>query len=153
LVLALRGLGLFCEKSPLCRAPSTIVERRQAGQDGRMGQKAEDRRQKTGDRRQKTEDRRQETGDRRQETEDRRQETEDRRQETEGRRGNPDLVGMGVLAVASFSISRILYLLDVYYISKTVGCQVNSSLTADYADCADWDRFKPRRRQGTRDER
>ncbi len=47
---------------------------------------------------------------------------------------NPDLVGMGVLVVASFSISRILYLLDVYYISKTVGCQVNSPLTADYAD-------------------
>ena len=38
--------------------------------------------------------------------------------------GNPDLVGMGVLVVASFSISRILYLLDVYYTSKTVGCQV-----------------------------
>jgi len=62
---------------------------------------------------------------------------------------NPDLVGMGVLAVASFSIPRILYLLDVYYTSKTVVCQVNSSLTADYADCADWDRFKPRRHQGT----
>jgi len=38
---------------------------------------------------------------------------------------NPDLVGMGVLVVASFSISRILYLLDVYYTSKRVECQVN----------------------------
>jgi len=38
---------------------------------------------------------------------------------------NPDVVGMGVLVVALFSISRILYLLDVYYTSKTVGCQVN----------------------------
>jgi len=28
---------------------------------------------------------------------------------------NPDLVRMGVLVVASFSISRILYVLDVYY--------------------------------------
>ena len=37
---------------------------------------------------------------------------------------NPDLVGMGVLVVASFSISRILYLLDIYYRAKTVGCQV-----------------------------
>ena len=36
-----------------------------------------------------------------------------------------DVVGMGVLVVASFSISRILYLLDVYYTSKAVGCQVN----------------------------
>jgi len=51
---------------------------------------------------------------------------------------NPDLVGMGVLVVALFSISRILYLLDVYYTSTTVGCQVNSSLTADYADFADY---------------
>ena len=47
---------------------------------------------------------------------------------------NPDLGGMGVLVVGSFSISRILYLLDVYYISQTVGCQVNSSLTTDCAD-------------------
>jgi hypothetical protein len=39
---------------------------------------------------------------------------------------NPDLIGMGVLVVASFSIARILYLLDVYYTSTTVGCQVNS---------------------------
>jgi hypothetical protein len=38
---------------------------------------------------------------------------------------NPDLVGMGVLVVASFSISRILYLLDVYYTSTIVGCQAN----------------------------
>jgi len=38
---------------------------------------------------------------------------------------NPDLVGMGVLVVASFSISRIRYLLDVYYIRLEVGCQVN----------------------------
>ncbi|MFH0960458.1 MAG: hypothetical protein V1897_17340 [Pseudomonadota bacterium] len=37
---------------------------------------------------------------------------------------NPDLVGMGVLVVASFSISRILYLLDVYYMRLEVGCQV-----------------------------
>ena len=37
---------------------------------------------------------------------------------------NPDLVGMGVLVVASFSISRILYLLDVYYTWLAVGCQV-----------------------------
>jgi hypothetical protein len=48
----------------------------------------------------------------------------DRRQETESRRGIPDVVGMGVLVVASFSISRILYLLDVYYIRWEVGCQV-----------------------------
>ena len=117
-ILPILKLALFCKKRPICRGVSTSVEGRQAGQDGRVGQKMGD-----------------------------------GRQETEGRRGNPDLVGMGVLAVASFSISRILYLLDVYYISKTVGCQVNSSLTADYADCADCDRFKPRRRQGTRDER
>ena len=38
---------------------------------------------------------------------------------------NPGLGGMGVLVVASFSISRILYLLDVYYTSYEVGCQVN----------------------------
>jgi len=38
---------------------------------------------------------------------------------------NPGLVGMSVLVVASFSISRILYLLDVYYIRWEVGCQVN----------------------------
>jgi len=75
---------------------------------------------------------------RRRETEDRRQETEDRRQETEDRRGNPDLVGMGVLVVASFSISRILYLLDVYYTPYEVGCQVNSSLTTDCTDYADY---------------
>ena len=31
---------------------------------------------------------------------------------------------MGVLVVGSFSISRILYLLDVYYIRWEVGCQV-----------------------------
>jgi len=37
---------------------------------------------------------------------------------------NPGLAGMGVLVVASFSISRILYLLDVYYTRWTVGCQV-----------------------------
>jgi hypothetical protein len=51
---------------------------------------------------------------------------------------NPDLGGMGVLVVASFSIPRILYLLDVYYISQTVGCQVNSPLTTDCADFADY---------------
>ena len=32
---------------------------------------------------------------------------------------------MGVLVVGSFSISRILYLLDVYYTGWAVGCQVN----------------------------
>jgi hypothetical protein len=37
---------------------------------------------------------------------------------------NPGLVGMGVLVVALFSISRILYLLDVYYTPCRVGCQV-----------------------------
>jgi hypothetical protein len=37
---------------------------------------------------------------------------------------DPDLVGMGVLVVASFSISRIFYLLDVYYTPYNVGCQV-----------------------------
>jgi hypothetical protein len=45
----------------------------------------------------------------------RRQKTGDGRQKTESRRGIPDVAGMGVLVVASFSISRILYLLDVYY--------------------------------------
>ena len=49
----------------------------------------------------------------------------------------PDVVGMGGLIVALFSISRIRYLLDVYYTSPPVGCQVN---------CL------PRRHQGTRDE-
>jgi hypothetical protein len=48
---------------------------------------------------------------------------------------NPDVVGLGVLVVASFSISRILYLLDVYYIRWDVGCQVNFWLTTDDADC------------------
>ena len=38
---------------------------------------------------------------------------------------NPDLVGMGVLVVASFSISRIRYSLDVYYMRLEVACQVN----------------------------
>jgi hypothetical protein len=38
---------------------------------------------------------------------------------------NPGLVGMGVLVVALFSISRIRYLLDVYYTGWEVGCQVN----------------------------
>jgi hypothetical protein len=42
---------------------------------------------------------------------------------------NPGLAGMGVLVVASFSISRILYLLDVYYIRLEVGCQVKSLAT------------------------
>ncbi len=37
---------------------------------------------------------------------------------------NPGLAGMGVLVVASFSISRILHLLDGYYIRLEVGCQV-----------------------------
>jgi len=44
-----------------------------------------------------------------------------------GKLRNPDLVGMGVLVVDSLSISRILYLLDVYYIRWEVGCQVNFS--------------------------
>ena len=51
---------------------------------------------------------------------------------------NPDLVGMGVLVVGSFSISRILYLLDAYCTRRDVGCQVNSPLTTDYADFADY---------------
>ena len=42
---------------------------------------------------------------------------------------NPDVVGMGVLVVGSFSISRIRYLLDVYYTSYEVGCQVKSLTT------------------------
>src|SRR4030042_5211803 len=54
----------------------------------------------------------------------RRQKTGDRRRETESRRGNTGLAGMGVLALALFSISRILYLLDVYYTTKRVVCQV-----------------------------
>ena len=41
-----------------------------------------------------------------------------------GKLRNPDLVGLGVLIVTLFSISRILFLLDVYYTSTTVGCQV-----------------------------
>jgi len=95
---ALNEIGFVLQKKrAICRGVSTSVEGRQAGQDGRVGQKAEGRRQ----------------------------ETESRRQETEDRRGNPDLVGMGVLVVASFSISRILYLLDVYYTSYEVRCQVN----------------------------
>jgi hypothetical protein len=32
---------------------------------------------------------------------------------------------MGVLVAASFSISRILYLLDIYYTPSELGCQVN----------------------------
>jgi hypothetical protein len=55
---------------------------------------------------------------------ERRQKAEDGRQKTGDRRRNPDLAGMGILVVGSFSISRILYLLDVYYTSQTVGCQV-----------------------------
>jgi hypothetical protein len=108
----------------------------QAGQDRRVGQ---------------------ETEDRRQETEDRRQKTGDRRQETEERRGNPDVVGMGVLVVASFSISRILYLLDVYYTGWTVRCQVNFNhrfhrFSQIFADFRRFNRFGPRRHQGTRGE-
>jgi hypothetical protein len=45
---------------------------------------------------------------------------------------------MGILVVGSFSISRILYLLDAYYTRLEAGCQVNSSLTTDYADYADY---------------
>jgi len=37
---------------------------------------------------------------------------------------NPGLAGMGVLVGALFSISRIRYLLDVYYTPCRVGCQV-----------------------------
>jgi hypothetical protein len=44
---------------------------------------------------------------------------------------------MGVLVRASFSISRILYLLDTYYTTLELGCQGNSSLTTDYADFTD----------------
>jgi len=67
---------------------------------------------------------------------------------------NPGLAGMAVLVVASFSISRIRYLLDVYYIRWYVGCQVNSASTTDPFDYAQ-DRFarikiatKARRAQG-----
>ena len=44
---------------------------------------------------------------------------------------NPDLVGMGVLVVASFSISRILYLLDIYYTPSQLGRQGKSAITAE----------------------
>ena len=44
---------------------------------------------------------------------------------------NPGLVGMGVLVVASFSISRILYLLDIYYTPSEVGRQGKSPITTD----------------------
>jgi len=44
---------------------------------------------------------------------------------------NPDLVGMGVLVVASFSISRILYLLDIYYTPPGLGRQGKSPITAE----------------------
>ena len=37
---------------------------------------------------------------------------------------NTDGVGVGVFIGALFSISRVLYLLDVYYTSQTVVCQV-----------------------------
>ena len=63
---------------------------------------------------------------------------------------NPDLVGMGVLIVASFSISRILYLLDVYYTRWEVGCQVNSWPQRNNHELAridtKWPRRTPRRR-------
>ena len=42
---------------------------------------------------------------------------------------NPGLAGMGVLVVGWFSISGIRYLLDVYYTSYEVGCQVKSLAT------------------------
>jgi hypothetical protein len=56
---------------------------------------------------------------------------------------NPDLVGMGVLVVASFSISRILYLLDIYYTPSEVGRQGKSPITAEVVrgvlgDCVGW---------------
>jgi hypothetical protein len=38
---------------------------------------------------------------------------------------------MGVLVVASFSISRILYLLDIYYTPPEVGGQGKSAIAAD----------------------
>jgi len=72
---------------------------------------------------------------------------------------------MGVLVVASFSISRILYLLDVYYIRWEVGCQVNfnhrsvrlrsGQVFADSTDFAATEDRKGTRgeRRGMRDER
>jgi len=44
---------------------------------------------------------------------------------------NPGLAGMGVLVVASFSISRSLYLLDIYYTPSEVGRQGKSPITAE----------------------
>ena len=38
---------------------------------------------------------------------------------------------MGVLVVASFCISRTLYLLDIYYISCRVGCQEKPAISAE----------------------
>jgi len=69
---------------------------------------------------------------------------------------NPDLVGMGVLVVVSFSISRIRYLLDVYYIRWQVGCQVNFNhrfhrFSQIFADSTDFAATEDRK--GTRDER
>jgi len=54
---------------------------------------------------------------------------------------DPDVVGMGVFVVALFSMLRILYLLDIYYTRRDVGCQVNfnrgfhgfSRINADFA--------------------
>jgi hypothetical protein len=86
-ILPILTLALFCKKGTICRARSTFVERRQAGQD-RWVVNAKIKMQNA-------------------------------------KLRNTGLVGMGVLVVASFSISRILYLLDVYYIRLEVGCQVN----------------------------
>jgi hypothetical protein len=68
---------------------------------------------------------------------------------------------MGVLVVASFSISRILYLLDVYYIRLEVGCQANfnhrsvrlrsGQVSQIFADSTDFAATEDRK--GTRGER
>jgi hypothetical protein len=86
-------------------------------------------------RRQETGDRRQKTGDRRQETEDRRQKTGDRRQNAVWRR-IPGVPGYALRFACASTLTLILItsstwirifdiLLDVYYTSCKVGCQVN----------------------------
>jgi hypothetical protein len=105
----------------------------QAGQDGRVGQKTEDRRRNMEDRRQKTQDRI--------------WKTEDRRQNAVWRR-IPGVPGYALRFACASTLTLILItsspcigifdiLLDVYYTPGNVGCQVNSSLTTDYADFAD----------------
>jgi len=42
-ILPILKLALFCKKGVICRARSTVVERRQSGKDGRVGQKTGDR--------------------------------------------------------------------------------------------------------------